>query len=157
VTGVKKLLRLRTLLALASLAFVIVLLTAVQGLGQNGGLNQDPSNAAATVADDSRDARPANVFFAVVDSDGTLARGQGAIMAQSLGSGDEGAYEVLFDRNVRNCAYVATIGIPGSNGESEPGEITVAGRFQNRKAVFVRTFDSTGTVADRGFHLQVSC
>jgi hypothetical protein len=160
VNEVKKLLRLRTLLALASLALVVVLLTAVQGIGQNGGENQQPptpkekAKAAAAVAAAPQHVRPAKVFYAVVDPDGTLARGKGAIMAQSLG---DGAYEVLFYRGVRNCAYVATIGISGSNGQSEPGEITVAGRFNNKRGVFVQTHDSTGAFADRGFHLQVSC
>jgi hypothetical protein len=57
VTGVKKLLRLRTLLALVSLALVIVLLTAAQGIGQTN-VNQAPHETstpenAATAGNDS--------------------------------------------------------------------------------------------------------
>jgi hypothetical protein len=68
-----------------------------------------------------------------------------------------GGYEVIFFRGVRNCAYVATIGLSGSQGVEAPGETTVVGRFENRRGVFVSTHDSTGAFAPRGFHLQVSC
>jgi hypothetical protein len=159
---VKKFLRLRTLLALASLALVVVLLAAAQGIGQSA-LNQTP-NQTATPNDPADEAapagttqaRPARDFYAVVDSDGTLARGRGAVSAERFAEGS-GQYEVIFDRAVRNCAYVATIGISGSLGLSRPGEITVAARFENNRGVFVSTHNSTGVLRDRGFHLQVSC
>jgi hypothetical protein len=95
-------------------------------------------------------------LFAVVEPDGTLARGCGAVSSQKVDI-DVGAYEVIFDRNVRDCAYVATIGISGSVGFSPSGEITVAGRFNNVNGVFLTTSDSTGMLADRGFHVAVHC
>jgi hypothetical protein len=155
VNEVKKFLRLRTLLTLASLALVVVLLTAVPGIGQ-AGFNQTPNETAdaAAAADTTRFVRPAKDYYAVVDSDGTLARGRGAVDAQRVG---QGGYEVIFFRGVRNCAYVATIGLSGSEGTSQPGEITVVGRIGNSRGVFLTTHDSTGAFADRGFHLQVSC
>jgi len=57
VNEVKKFLRLRTLLALASLALVVVLLTAAQGIGQSG-LNQIP-NETATPNETAQGAAPA--------------------------------------------------------------------------------------------------
>jgi hypothetical protein len=157
VQEVKKFLRLRTLLALAALVGVVVLLAAAQGISQIVP-NTTPSDPAAGVASvststDDRET-PARVFWAVVNSDGTLARDRGAVSAQRFAPGQ---YEVIFSRNVRNCAYVATIGLSGAENVSAPGEITVVGRFGNRRGVFVTTHDSTGTFADRGFHLQVSC
>jgi hypothetical protein len=155
VNEVKKFLRLRTLLALAALVIVVVLLAAAQGIGQSGA-NSTQSETQVGVADESTDDRetPAKDFWAVVNSDGTLARDRGAVSAQQLSTGE---YEVIFFRNVRDCAYVATIGISGSVDSSQPGEITVAGRTDARRGVFVSTHDSTGEFADRGFHLQVSC
>jgi len=156
VTEVKKFLRLRTLLALAALVGVVVLLAAAQGIGQSAPNTTPSETAAVGVASQSTDDRetPAKAFWAVVDSDGTLARDRGAVSAQRF---DVGQYEVIFSRNVRNCAYVATIGLSGSESVSAPGETTVVGRFGNRRGVFVTTHDSTGAFADRGFHLQVSC
>jgi hypothetical protein len=157
VQEVKKFLRLRTLLVLAALVGVVVLLAAAQGISQIVP-NTTPSDPAAVgvAASESTDDRetPGKVFWAVVDSDGTLARDRGAVSAQSFGGG---GYEVIFSRNVRNCAYVATIGLSGAEFTSAPGEITVVGRFGNRRGVFVATHDSAGVSADRGFHLQVSC
>lgn len=153
---VKKFLRLRTLLPLAALVVAVVLLAAAQGIGQSAP-NTTPSEPAVGVASESTDDRetPAKDFWAVVDPDGTLARDRGAVSSQM--TNDPGGYEVIFFRNVRNCAYVATIGLSGSQGVSAPGETTVVGRIENRRGVFVTTHDSTGAFANRGFHLQVSC
>lgn len=93
-------------------------------------------------------------LFAVVNSDGTLVRRCGAVSSTRIAGGQ---YEVIFNRNVRACAYVATIGLSGSVGASDPGEITVVGRNSNVSGVFLTTHDSSGTRADRGFHLTVHC
>jgi hypothetical protein len=93
-------------------------------------------------------------LYAVVNSDGTLARSFRAVSAKKLGPGQ---YEVIFNRNVRKCAYVATIGLPRNMCSSPPGEITVAGRYTTDRGVFVTTYSSVGTLEDRGFHLAVHC
>jgi len=102
----------------------------------------------------SRDDEDATVLYAVVDANGTLARGHKAVSATRLGTG---AYEVIFRKDVRKCAYVATIGLSGSAGASLPGEITVVGRSGNNRGVFVATHSSAGASADLGFHLGVLC
>lgn len=114
---------------------------------------QLPAGAAAA---ESEAATPgcACTLFAVVNADGSLARGFGAVSSQNLGTGN---YEVIFNVNVRNCAYVATIGLSGSVGASLPGEITVVGRFDNVNGVFITTSSSGGAPADFGFHLAVHC
>lgn len=96
----------------------------------------------------------AAAFWAVVDSDGTLDRGKSVVSTQRLSTGQ---YEVIFKKNVRRCAYLASIGLVGSEGVEDPGQISVVGRFTDERGVFIETTDSTGTNADRGFHLNVIC
>ncbi|MGH3931200.1 MAG: hypothetical protein ACRDTF_14630 [Pseudonocardiaceae bacterium] len=95
-------------------------------------------------------------LFAVVNANGTLARGCGARSSRRV-PGSVGTYEVIFDRNVRDCSYVGTVGLSGSSNSSPPGEITVVGRFNNVNGVFITTHNSTGQLADRGFHIAVHC
>src|SRR5688572_22705170 len=104
------------------------------------------------VAADSRDEDDASTMFAVVDANGTLARGRKAVSATRLGTG---VYEVVFRKDVRKGAYLATIGLSGAAGASLPGEITVVGRAGNDRGVFVTTHSSGGAAADLGFHLAV--
>ena len=106
------------------------------------------------VAAESSDDGDATAMYAVVNANGTLARGRNAVSATRLGTG---AYEVVFRKDVRKCAYLATIGLSGSAGASLPGEITVVGRSGNDRGVFVTTHSSGGAAADLGFHLGVLC
>lgn len=98
----------------------------------------------------------AQVLYAVVDADGTKNRSlPNSVTAARLGTG---TYEVIFpNRNIRACAYEATIGLSASSGASAPGEITVVGRATTTAGVFLQTYDSAGALADRGFHLTVNC
>jgi hypothetical protein len=112
----------------------------------------------------------ATARWAVVEADGTLQRGSHVVSTQKLpllalatataitptAIGD-GAYEVIFDRDVTNCAYLATLGT-GDLGIEEPrGGITVAPRFQQPNGVFVATYDETLGSTDLPFHLAVFC
>jgi hypothetical protein len=92
--------------------------------------------------------------YAVVGSDGTLARGSNAASSARIGMG---AYEVIFDRNVTKCAYTATLGTTGAGSVTNPGSITVVGRAGQKRGVFVRTVDRLGSAADYPFHLAVNC
>ena len=94
------------------------------------------------------------VLWAVVNRDGTLARGRGALRVNKVGTG---AYEVLFDRNVRKCVYTATIGLSGSTGGEVHGQISVVGLANKTNGVYVETADSGGGLSDRGFHLALNC
>uniref|UniRef100_B8HR20 Secreted protein n=1 Tax=Cyanothece sp. (strain PCC 7425 / ATCC 29141) TaxID=395961 RepID=B8HR20_CYAP4 len=92
--------------------------------------------------------------FAVVSSTGTLARSVGVVSAAKLtGTGN---YQVIFNRNVTECVYEATIGNPGT-GVAPAGQITVASRAGNVNGVFIKTYDSAGRASDRPFHLYVGC
>jgi hypothetical protein len=94
------------------------------------------------------------VLSAVVNADGTLARGSGVTTVDKYGTGN---YGVKFRRNVRNCAYVASIGLSGSSGTESNASIDVVGDNASANGVFVDTEDFAGTQADRGFHLIVFC
>jgi len=95
---------------------------------------------------------PLPTLWAVVTSTGGLPRGFHALFATNLGTG---AYEVIFDRNVTNCAYNATIG--DQNSGTFTGEISAARRTGNVNGVFLITLTSAGASADLPFHLVVHC
>ncbi len=94
--------------------------------------------------------------YCVVAVNGTLVRGSADCVASSNAE-PPGGYEVIFSDNVRDCAYIATIGIPGFIGIADAGLIDVAGRFSNVNGVFVDTRAPGGAFADRPFHLALQC
>jgi hypothetical protein len=92
--------------------------------------------------------------FAVVNANGTLARGNCLISTTRLAVG---TYEVIFNGSVRQCTYLGTIGLTGSSGTPPPGEISVVGRVTDVRGVYLTTRASNGAFADRAFHLGVFC
>jgi hypothetical protein len=90
---------------------------------------------------------------AVVNSSGSIARSQGTT---SAGRTATGQYEVIFNQNVTQCTYNATLGNPAS-GVPPAGSIVVASRSGQVNGVFVGTYNATGTATDRSFHLVVVC
>ena len=92
-------------------------------------------------------------LWAVVGSDGSLTRKNGASSVTKLGTGD---YEVVFGGNVTACAYNATLGT-GDTSDPPAGEVGVSQRGGNANAVRVVTRESGGAAADRPFHLTVNC
>jgi hypothetical protein len=93
----------------------------------------------------------ATALWAVVATDGTLVRGSHVTSTQAFGS----AYEVIFDRNVSGCAFVAGRG--GIDNETPVGQVSATRRLNNVNGVYVNTFDSTGTGVAGPFHLAVFC
>ena len=108
-------------------------------------LGQVPLAAAAVVAD--------GVRHAVISDVGGTVRGRG--VASSARSGD-GQYQVVFDRDVRNCVYAATLGDESAAGAGN-GQISVTSAAANVNAVRVVTRNSNGANENRSFHLIVSC
>jgi hypothetical protein len=91
---------------------------------------------------------------AVISAAGAAVRGRGTTSATRSG---EGQYQVVFDTDVRTCAYFATLGDPAA-GAPAAGEIAVGSVAGNANGVLVVTRDSAGTaMVDRSFHLTVSC
>jgi hypothetical protein len=64
----------------------------------------------------------------------------------------------VFDRDITNCAYNATVGRPGVDVGPAIGYALVANWQGNpTNGVIVFTKDIAGAGADRGFHLTVTC
>jgi hypothetical protein len=74
-----------------------------------------------------------------------------------LGAANSGTYQVVFDRDVSDCAYVASIGLTGSSGTAPAGFVGVSRLNANVNGVSVVTYDSSGSAADEPFHLVVIC
>jgi hypothetical protein len=98
----------------------------------------------------------AQTMFAVVNADGSLARGYG-VASSSFVAATPGIYKVIFKRGVTKCGYVATLGSSGSTGTPPIGEIGVVGMKGHKAGVYVRTYDSSGATTAAGFHLVVTC
>ena len=64
---------------------------------------------------------------------------------------------VTFDRDVSKCSYTATMSQPDSGDIEQNGFINVSSVIGDPKAVLVRTRDTTGAPAPRGFTVQVWC
>jgi hypothetical protein len=89
--------------------------------------------------------------WAVVAADGSLVRGSGVTSVTRTAAG---SYEVAFGEAVAGCAYVGTLGLGETAGAT--GQIGV-GTAEAATTVRVETETSTGSNADRGFHLAVLC
>ena len=92
--------------------------------------------------------------FAVVNADGTLARGRNVLSVEHVSTG---TYIVHFASNKTACAFVAAVGLGGSSGTSAPGYTTVVGSAADVNGVFMNTYNSSGVKADLGFHLVTAC
>jgi hypothetical protein len=94
---------------------------------------------------------------AVVAATGQLVRGQGVTSAARTA---QGRYQVIFDRDVRGCVYVATVGDTTAAGPGT-GTASVASLATNINGVDVRTvsYNAGGNPVNdnRPFHLLVSC
>lgn len=89
----------------------------------------------------------------VVGSGGGTVRGRGVTSTARTATGQ---YQAVFDRDVRSCVYVATL---GDESASSPGtgQVSVTSLPSNVNGVRVFTRASNGDAANRSFHLVVSC
>jgi len=93
---------------------------------------------------------------AVVSGGGQLVRGRGVTSAARTAAG---RYQVIFNRDVRGCVYVATVGDTSAAGPPA-GTASVRSLPSNVNGVDVRTVDynTNGDVlTNKPFHLVVSC
>jgi hypothetical protein len=130
--------------------------------GQTG--TQGPPGPKGDKGDKGDPGQPATQLWAVIRSDGTIARQSGAVTnATPLSAA--GQYLVTFNRDVRACAYQATIGasvnlttvwstVPPGHASVSFGAVWTS---QNPGTVVVEAYDSAGTRAQRDFHLVVFC
>ncbi len=92
--------------------------------------------------------------FAVVNAGGQQVRARGTTSAARTA---EGRYQVIFDRDVRGCAYYATIGGPTAAAPPDNGQITLSALGANVNGVDIRTTGANGNDANKPFHLLVLC
>jgi hypothetical protein len=92
-------------------------------------------------------------LWAVVNPVGSLARGAGVVSV--VHAAGTGIYRVQFNRNITQCAWLATIG--SATSVTTYGFIETELASSTTDTVHVGTRDMNAAVADRGFHLAVSC
>jgi hypothetical protein len=117
------------------------------------GLNADrvDGKSAEDIAKDAAATAQALQPFAQVGSDGTPAQTRGT-QANGVSRSAAGDYGVVFTGDLSKCALSATV------TGTAPGQVTVTPAVAGgATTVDVRTFDGTGTAADRGFHLSAAC
>jgi len=92
-------------------------------------------------------------LWAVVNSNATLASSNGATSVARTSAGN---HSVVFDPDVSQCSYTATL---GSSSSAFVGNGTVQATNSNQfgNTVWMRTQLRNGTEVDLGFHLVVNC
>jgi hypothetical protein len=117
---------------------------------QKSKLNPGPPAPACTKAESCGPRE----LFAVVDQQGNLQRGLHVVSTKLL---DIGVYQVIFARDVRRGAYVASAGGHGYVGIPLPAAAAVIGLASDPRGVLVYMTDMSGDPIDTGFHLLVVC
>jgi hypothetical protein len=93
--------------------------------------------------------------FAVVNGGGQLVRGRDISSVARTG---DGRYQVIFNADVRGCAYFATVGDASAAGPPQNSQVSVSSLGSNVNGVAVRTENgNNGEEANRPFHLIVMC
>jgi hypothetical protein len=93
--------------------------------------------------------------FAVVNGGGQLVRGRDISSVARTG---DGRYQVIFNADVRGCAYFATVGDASAAGPPQNSQVSVSSLGSNVNGVAVRTENgNNGVEANRPFHLIVMC
>jgi hypothetical protein len=96
--------------------------------------------------------------WAVVDSDGTVARQNGAATPVSVThTASSGLYEVVFGKDVSGCSFNSTLDQTGASIPASPGFINVSLDLSDPEDVEVQTYDATAVPTDASFDLYVSC
>lgn len=98
-----------------------------------------------------------NGFFvrpmaASVDSAGALVEGNRVTAAGRVG-GQTGRYEVIFDRNISECSFTASVSFDGGS----EGYATVSPRAGKANGIFVATFNNAGSATDKPFYVEATC
>jgi hypothetical protein len=89
-----------------------------------------------------------SISFAAVGADGTLGAKRGASTSSTTGTG---TYQVVFANDISACAIQATEATVTAAGAA------AAGLTGDKKTVNVSTRDDAGALANRPFHLTVTC
>jgi hypothetical protein len=112
--------------------------------GQRGANGTSGSNGAPGA--------PATKLWAVVNSNGTIARSSGTVSSAAFSAG---FYEVIFNRDISNCAYVGSLGDAG--GSTVLGFFSAVRRGGNANGIFVETGNTAGAATAEPFHVAILC
>jgi hypothetical protein len=142
--------------------FTIVALTGIclssaasaQSLGNaQPGLSAKPAEGVSPQGFGGTAAGGSAQLFAVINSDGTIARDKGATLSVRQGTG---SYRVLFARNIRTCVFSVVLG-NATGGFPPSGTAAVAWSDAAPEGVYIETRNVAGSVTDASFHLTVLC
>ena len=91
-----------------------------------------------------------------MNADGQAVRGRDVSSAART---SEGRYQVIFNGDVRSCAYFATVGDASASAPAaeHPDQRRLAGLERERRGRAHRERDATANELDRPFHLIVMC
>lgn len=92
-------------------------------------------------------------LMAVVQSNGTLTRGNGVL---TVAREAPGQYRVNFERNITGCAFSGGLN-DDQDGLGSKGYLAMARSGSGAGGVFVETYNSSGTKTDTDFHVVVTC
>jgi hypothetical protein len=95
-----------------------------------------------------------STHFAVVNAGGQQVRARGTSSAARTA---EGRYQVIFDKDVRGCAYYATVGGPTAAAPPGNGLVSVSSLASNVNGVDITTENQNGAPTNKPFHLLVLC
>jgi hypothetical protein len=93
--------------------------------------------------------------FAAVNGEGQLVRSRGVL--SSFKTSEDGDYQVVFDKEIRNCAYQATVVNAAPTENALRGQIGVGLAADDARALQVQTTNAAGAPAKRSFHVTILC
>jgi hypothetical protein len=92
--------------------------------------------------------------FAVVNDGGQLVRGRDISSVARTG---DGRYQVIFNADMRSCAYFATVADASAGPPPQNSQISATSLATNVNGVAIRTENGGGVEQNRPFHLIVMC
>ena len=131
-----------------------VALSAALGLASVGPAMAAGPNRGA-VAPEVGPSQGGLIGTACVNSSGTKLKGNAVSAVPDTAF--PGGYIVRFSASVRSCVYAATLGLCGSSGVEQGGEIQATAAAIDPRGVYVYTRNSSGTPTPRSFNLIVRC
>jgi hypothetical protein len=93
--------------------------------------------------------------FAAVSAEGVPLQRRGVLSA--FKQGDDGDYQVVFDKVITSCVFTATIASETAVSSALRGQIGVGHAATDQRAVVVQTTNAAGAPAKRPFHVAVFC
>lgn len=120
-------------------------------VGVATGLNADQVDGknADDIKSEARSGLQTEALFAAVDATGKLESGRGASAAVKVPA-TTGQFTVDLNRDVSACARTAN-----QTTDTDPGAVSTT--LVDKDTVRVNTLDSTGVLADKPFHVLITC